>query len=260
VGDDDFGRVNLDRLRADGVDVSAVGIDADRPTGSAFVRYRADGQRDFVFNIKHSASGAIARSPASDRLIETADHLHVMGTALASPAMAGLIVESIGRIKGRGGTVSFDPNSRKELLSQPGVAALVDEVFAHTDLLLPSGTELFQFSREADEQRALSDVLSRGIRAIVVKRGRAGASYHDAATTISVPSFAAEEVDATGAGDSFGATFVTYWLRGADPAYALTRAAAAGALAVAVRGPMEGNADAAKLEALIAGSADRPAR
>ena len=55
VGNDDFGRINLDRLRTDGVDVSAVHIDDDRPTGTAFDRYRDDGSRDFVFNIRHSA-------------------------------------------------------------------------------------------------------------------------------------------------------------------------------------------------------------
>ena len=38
VGDDDFGRVNLDRLRADGVDVSAVAIDREFPTGGCTER------------------------------------------------------------------------------------------------------------------------------------------------------------------------------------------------------------------------------
>ena len=63
VGDDDFGRVNLDRLRADGVDVSAIVVHPELPTGTAFVRYRADGNRDFVFNIRHSAAGAHRRDP-----------------------------------------------------------------------------------------------------------------------------------------------------------------------------------------------------
>ena len=43
VGDDDFGRVNTDRLKRDGVDISTIAIDPDYPTGSAFVRYRKDG-------------------------------------------------------------------------------------------------------------------------------------------------------------------------------------------------------------------------
>ena len=52
VGDDDFGRVNLDRLSNDGVDVKAVEVNPAYVTGSAFVRYRDDGDRDFVFNIQ----------------------------------------------------------------------------------------------------------------------------------------------------------------------------------------------------------------
>ena len=59
VGNDDFGRVNLDRLRREGVNVEGIRIDPERATGSAFVRYRPDGSRAFVYNIKHSASGNI---------------------------------------------------------------------------------------------------------------------------------------------------------------------------------------------------------
>ena len=116
VGDDDFGRLNVERLRRDGADVSAIAVDPDRPTGSAFVRYRADGARDFVYNIRHSASGAIALTAASDALIDSADHLHVMGSALSSPAIAAMVRVALGRIRARGGTVSFDPNLRKEIL------------------------------------------------------------------------------------------------------------------------------------------------
>jgi sugar/nucleoside kinase (ribokinase family) len=65
VGDDDFGRLNIKRLRRDGADVSAIAFGPDHPTGSAFVRYRADGSRDFLYNIRHSASAAIALSALS---------------------------------------------------------------------------------------------------------------------------------------------------------------------------------------------------
>ena len=56
VGDDDFGRINVERLRTDGADVSAIAVSPDYPTGSAFVRYRNDGARDFVYNIGKSAA------------------------------------------------------------------------------------------------------------------------------------------------------------------------------------------------------------
>ena len=51
VGDDDFGRLNTDRLKADGVDVSAIKTLKTNVTGSAFVTYKENAERDFIFNI-----------------------------------------------------------------------------------------------------------------------------------------------------------------------------------------------------------------
>ena len=251
VGDDDFGRVNLARLERDGVDVSGVHIDTDRPTGSAFVRYRADGSRDFVFNIRHSASGAIAPTAFSDALIKSADHLHVMGSALSSPALAAMVLDALGRIRARGGTVSFDPNLRKELLSAPGMRDALEEVLAQTDLFLPSDEEIFLVSDATDPNTAARELIDRGIRTIVVKQGADGATSYDAASTCGVPAFAVEEVDPTGAGDAFGAAYVTFWLRGLPHWDALNLASAAGALAVGKRGPMEGTSTQAELEAFL---------
>lgn len=247
VGDDDFGHLNVERLRRDGADVSAIAIDPDRPTGSAFVRYRADGARDFVFNIRHSASGAIAPSPEGDALIGGADHLHVMGSALSSPALAAMVLPALDRIRARGGTVSLDPNLRKEILAAPGMREALESVLSRTDLFLPSGEELFLLADGDDEERAARDLLDRGVRTIVVKKGAAGAVCHDASGTVSVPGFPVTEVDPTGAGDIFGATFVTFWLRGAAPREALTFANAAGALAVGRKGPMEGTSSLAEI-------------
>src|SRR3954454_1916746 len=65
VGEDDFGSLNLDRLRRDGVDVSGIAIDPELATGTAFVRYRKDGSRAFVFNIKHGLFMAVFDSAPS---------------------------------------------------------------------------------------------------------------------------------------------------------------------------------------------------
>ncbi|MQT11868.1 tagatose kinase [Segnochrobactrum spirostomi] len=257
VGADDFGRVNLDRLARDGVDVSAIGIDDDLVTGSAFVRYRASGDRDFVFNIKHSASGRIARTAEAEALIAGAGHLHVMGSSLVSEGVVDLIRHAIASIKGRGGSVSFDPNIRKEILGLTGLRAALDDVLAATDLFLPSGPELFLFSDAADEAGAIADLLGRGIAAIVVKRGAAGASYHDKTGSVAVPGFVVDETDPTGAGDSFGAAFLVGWLAGEPPAQALRIANACGARAVTRRGPMEGTSTRADLETFFATARSR---
>jgi len=251
VGDDDFGRVNLERLKADGVDVSAVRIDEDRPTGSAFVRYRKDGSRDFVFNIRHSASGILVRTDAMHAMLDDADHFHVMGSSLSSPEFIALNVETAKAVKKRGGTISFDPNLRKEILDAPGMRDAMMTILAVTDLYLPSDQELTLLTKADTDALAVQELMDKGLSAIVHKLGSKGAHFYDGANDIVLPAFSVEEVDPTGAGDSFGATFTACWLRGVNKTEALTLAMAAGALAVTKRGPMEGASDLETLERFI---------
>ena len=59
------------------------------------------------------------------------------------------------------------------------------------------------------------------------------------------------EVDPTGAGDIFGATFVVGWLKGLPPQENLRRANIAGMLAVSRQGPMEGTSGEADILARL---------
>jgi sugar/nucleoside kinase (ribokinase family) len=252
VGDDDFGHINVDRLKADGVDVSGIDIDPQGTTGSAFVRYREDGSRAFVFNIRHSACGTITLTGNAVRLVEECSHLHVMGTSLYAPSVVDSVLTAIRTIKAKGGTVSFDPNLRPEILDSPGMRDALMIVIAETDIFLPSGAELFLFTEAKTEAEAVKELLDSGIKAIVAKRGEAGATYYDATQTLSMPGFSVDKIDPTGAGDCFGATFVTFWLAGAAHAEALLYANASGARAVTREGPMEGASTRAELDAFIA--------
>ncbi len=240
VGADDFGRLNIDRLSQDGVDISAITIDQDRPTGSAFVRYRTDGTRDFVFNIRHSACGKLHRTPKVDAMLAGADHFHVMGSSLSSPEIVDFNIATARAFKAKGGTVSFDPNLRKEILDAPGMADAMRDILALTDLFLPSGDEITLLTKARTTKAAVAELLAQGVQAVVHKRGAEGGWFYDAAGPRHFAPFAVTEVDPTGAGDCFGGAFVALWLRGGDLAEMLTLAAAAGALAVTRRGPMEG--------------------
>ncbi len=249
VGDDDFGRLNLDRLAADGVDISAIRIDPSLPTGHAFVRYRPDGNRDFCFNIVHSACGTTRRTPEAEKVFAAADHLHLVGNSLFTNEIREMAAEAAAEIKSRGGTVSFDPNLRKEMLTQPGLGAAIEAVLSYTDLFLPSGEELFLGVDTQDTDEAIARHLANGMSAVVHKQGAAGATFHDGKLRLTQPPFPADEVDPTGAGDCFGGAFVTLWKAGTPPAEALRLAAAAGALAVMQRGPMQGAAHLASVRA-----------
>jgi fructokinase len=253
VGDDDFGRVNTERLGRDGVDVSAIAIDPAFPTGSAFVRYRASGARDFVFNIGQSAAARFGWTDKVRELIERAGHLHVMGSALSMPSAVEVIDRAVDVVKARGGTLSVDPNVRKELKLAPETERRFARLVSMSDLLLPSGEELERAAGVDGEDAAIRRLFERGVGEIVLKRGADGATYFSKdGGRVEAPSFMVEEIDPTGAGDCFGGAFVACRRLGMTPHRSLTYASAAGARNVTVRGPMEGAGTREQLDAFIA--------
>lgn len=253
VGDDDFGRVNVTRLRSDGADISAISINPDFPTGSAFVRYRNDGSRDFVFNIAKSAAAKIDLTSAARALIDRSGHLHVMGTALAIPGAAEIIEHAVTVIKGRGGSISFDPNVRKELLGDTETRTRFAGLVDIADLILPSGEELFVAAGGEDEGEAIRALFGRNAGEVALKRGADGSTvFTREGQRIDCPGFVVEEIDPTGAGDCFGGAYVACRRLGMPIEQALNYANAAGARNVTVMGPMEGAGTLAELDAFIA--------
>jgi D-tagatose-bisphosphate aldolase class II non-catalytic subunit len=253
VGEDDFGRLNINRLARDGVDTRAVEVLAGEVTGSAFVRYREDGSRDFVFNIAHSAAALVRGTAMAAQVLASSGHLHISGSSLSLAGVADFVLGAAMELKARGGTVSFDPNVRPELAKDTQVLARLGSALSLCDVFLPSGEELLLLSGASQEAKAVEDLLARGTGCVVVKRGAEGSSYYARGVSVSVPAYPVEEVDPTGAGDCFDAAFVTCWLQGWGPEESLELANAAGARAVGVVGPMEGTSTWAELEQVRSG-------
>lgn len=258
VGNDDFGRVNTERLARDGVDISAITVDAQLPTGSAFVRYRPDGSRDFVYNIGTSAAARFGWSNTVKALIARTGHLHVMGSALSMASARDVIDHAVDLVKGRGGTLSVDPNIRKELKLDSDTEKRFARLVSMADLLLPSGEELERAAGVDGEAAAIKALFARGLGEIVLKRGVDGATYFGRdGTRVDCPAFIVAEVDPTGAGDCFGGAYVACRRLGLPVDQCLTYANAAGARNVTVRGPMEGAGTRAELDAFIAATPRR---
>ena len=252
VGDDDFGRVNLNRLRRDGVDVSGIRIDPEAVTGSAFVRYRADGSRAFVFNIKQSASGRIELDAAARAVLARSDHLHVMGTALFSAKIVDIVLHAVEAVKARGGTISFDPNLRPEMLNTTGPSR---------GLRRRCSADATCFCRAAPNSpcsrrpRTRAPRSPKSWRAASVPSSISGARRARAIATRDTRSAAGIR----GRGDRSDRRRRLLRrdvreLLAARPAArrCLAYAAASGALAVTRQGPMEGAASQAELDAFLA--------
>lgn len=254
VGDDDFGRLIRARLAGDGVDVSAITMERERTTGIAFVRYRPNGKRDFIFTIGESACTETRLIEAGRAQLQDCAALHIMGSSLFSSNLVELARTAISIVKETGAIISFDPNLRPELLTDGQLPPVFEEIIDASDIVLPGADELLALTDAVSEETAVKRLASRGVSTVVVKRGAAGATCYTGCEAYMATAKCVREVDPTGAGDCFAGTFLSCRVLGCRPEVALAYANAAGAHAVGKRGPMEGTTSFAKLDTILADS------
>ncbi|HLA01924.1 MAG TPA: sugar kinase, partial [Aestuariivirga sp.] len=202
VGDDAFGQVILERLTTDGVDTSLIVIVPGIPTGSAFVSYNADGSRDFVYNIVHSAASQfVADNATIEKLANFGTGImHVSGSVLASAAMREKVLRVCKELHSKGAAISFDPNIRKELISDPNYFTTVNELMAICTYFLPSEEDAdMLFPGESLESYA-PKLFAKGADYVVLKKGGKGSSgLHRNSENYNFPAHRVDVVDPTGA-------------------------------------------------------------
>jgi fructokinase len=258
VGQDAFGDAILQRLANDGVSVRHVARFADRPTGTAFVAYRADGERQFVFNIAQSAAGLLGRGAISSELFEGCRWLHIMGSSLYNRGAIAAAHAAVDEARRHECKISFDPNVRLELTGSPEVQQALWETLEICHLFLPSEADLRFFHPNLASNDTIRKFLELpSLEGVVLKRGASGSLYVDRNRRIETPAFEVTEVDPTGAGDCFCGTFLACLVHSLPVEKALVRANAAGAMAVLKRGPMEGNSSKEELDRFIAAGSAR---
>jgi sugar/nucleoside kinase (ribokinase family) len=253
VGRDAFGDFLLRQFQHDGIATHGIRQLPDFATGVAFVAYRPDGSRDFVFHIKHAAAGQLAPDLLDEQMFVGLKCLHLMGSTLSIHASAlQMGLRAIELAKAHGAKISFDPNLRPQLMPTHEAQAKFAPILAQADVLIPTAEELLLLTQTTDLAQAVSAWLRDG-RVLMVTQGAHGCTVYtpDTPQGEHIAPFAVQEVDPTGAGDCFDAGFLVRWLEGATPAESARFANACGALAVTRQGPAEGAMPRADVETFI---------
>ncbi len=242
VGADDFGTCVLNRLRDDGVDVTHIQAVPGYTTGIAFVMYRSDGSRKFVFHLPQSAAALLNADDVPVDTVRAAKFVHITGSALSiNASVRAACYRAIELCKAAGGRVSFDPNVRPELLGgMDKLREIVKPVLDACDVLLPSGAEATILTGDENEEHACRHLVQRGISIVALKRGERGSKVFTPYESIEAAPIQVTEVDPTGAGDCFGGAFIVGLLEGWELGKIARFANVVGGLSVMHKGPMEG--------------------
>lgn len=253
VGRDAFGDCLIAQLQADNVDTRGIHVLDSHTTGVAFVAYSSDGSRDFVFHIRHAASGQLTPDLLDPALFDGLKVLHLMGSTLSIHAEAlATGTRALEMARAAGARISFDPNLRPELMPPDRAREAFAPFVEAADVILPTADEAQLLTDTASLETACNRLLvGNPERIIIVTKGALGCEVVTQQGTVQVPGFAVEEVDPTGAGDCFDAGFLVQWSKGSSPVEAAFFANACGALAVMKKGPMTGARKAAEVEAFI---------
>jgi ribokinase len=214
VGADVRGRLILDEMKREGVDVEACQIEAgavspagfcwvDEPTGKRSIAWFPGTTPDLT--------------PAADvdAMLRGARVLHLDGHF---PAAASVAIE---RIRVTGGIVSLDAGTYRDHM--PGLMArcqvvIASEGFAH-DLI-----------GRNDPEAAARSIVRNGADVGMVTLGSRGVLWLEGARVVRRPAYRVEVADTTGAGDVFHGAFCIGLLEGWDVERSAAFASAAAAL------------------------------
>ena len=224
TGDDEFGRVLMERLRDSGVDTSLVQLRPKARTGAVLSIASADGERTLYSyrGVNSEAYGSLACD-----LLKTRDALYLSGYSLQEASSA----EAAQRLKrqalSNGVVCLLDPSFQS-------AASLAHSDFLHgLDWITPNRREAELITDSQDPERAAATLRAMGVANVVITLGADGCLVATRANQVRIPSVRVPELShSTGAGDAFCGGLLAALLNGCDAIEAARRGTRAAASAI----------------------------
>lgn len=232
VGQDERGRLLLDTMLENGVNVDGVVVSSEHPTGTDCVLVARDGKNAIVVAPNANATVTAAEVEGMRPYFEAAE------SALFQLQINTDAVEAAMRLARECGC--------KVVLNPAPACEISDRMFALADYVTPNETEAEFFTgihREGMDLAKWREVTAkalheRGVKALIITMGEHGAYYSGPEGSFMMPAFRIQPVDSTAAGDAFNGGFAVRIAGGAGVREAMRYASACGAITTMRRGSM----------------------
>jgi ribokinase len=223
VGDDSFGINIRENFRMDGIDITAVKMEPNCPTGIAMIQVSDSGENSICLSAEANAKlTAAAIEPDLER-IRQADYLLMQ---LETPLCG---IEKAAQVAKDANTVV--------ILNPAPARVLSDELLACVDMITPNETEAEVLTgitvTDAESAQQAANILhDKGIKTVMITLGAKGVWLSQDGRGDIIAGFNVEVTDTTAAGDTFNGAFVTGLLEDLSLESAIKFAHAAAAISV----------------------------
>ncbi len=215
VGDDTFGHLLKGTLDAIGIDTRGLIVDPAVFTTLAFVTLDATGNRSFSFARKPGADTCLRSEEVDTALLEDCKVFHFGTLSLTNEPARTATRDAVAYAKAHGKWISLDPNLRKPLWASEAEAKEQMEWALHqADIVKISDEEidfLWGLTPEAGARKLLNEY---GVKLVYATLGPKGCHVANRSGSAEVASPGGiHVVDTTGAGDIFGGSAMSQFLR-----------------------------------------------
>ena len=215
VGEDMFGRMLKRTLLEAGIGTGGIVTDPDVFTTLAFVSLDKNGNRDFSFARKPGADTCLRPEEIDGDLIAESRVFHFGTLSLTDEPAASATRRAVALARERGLLISLDPNLRKPLWKkQEDAKAAVEWSLRQADIVKISDEEiewLWGFDPEKGINRLLEEY---GVSLVYATMGPKGCLAANGRCRVRVGNpEGIHAVDTTGAGDIFGGSAMSRFLR-----------------------------------------------
>ena len=215
VGDDAFGRLLIGTLDSLGIGTQGIIADNSAFTTMAFVTLDGTGNRSFSFARKPGADTCLRTEEIDRSLIGECRVFHFGTLSLTDEPARSATQAAVAFAKEQGKLVSFDPNLRKPLWpSEEAAKEQIEWGLHQADIVKISDEEiefLWGLSPEEGAQKLLREY---DVKLVYATLGPKGCHFANAqgCGEVSSPT-GIHVVDTTGAGDIFGGSAMSQFLR-----------------------------------------------